>query len=233
VSEGVGMKKYSAFDIIGPDMIGPSSSHTAGANRLGALARKIARGDMIKTTIQLHGSFAKTFRGHGTDRAVVAGLLGIPASDERLKDALKLADAWGFSYELEKVDLGNVHPNTVKFIIDQSGGKSIQITGASIGGGNIEMTELDGLKLKLTGEYPTLITRHRDYPGVISKVTGLLAEHGVNIAFMSVYRHSKGEDAFMVIEADDCFDEGIEETLRSQIEGVNDAYAIVFMDGEA
>ncbi|PLX28848.1 MAG: L-serine ammonia-lyase, iron-sulfur-dependent, subunit beta, partial [Clostridiales bacterium] len=93
------MKKYSAFDIIGPDMIGPSSSHTAGANRLGALARKIARGDMIKTTIQLHGSFAKTFRGHGTDRAIVAGLMGIPASDERLKDALKLADASGFSYD--------------------------------------------------------------------------------------------------------------------------------------
>ncbi len=226
------MKQYSAFDVIGPDMIGPSSSHTAGANRLGAMARKIARGDMLKTTIKLHGSFAKTFRGHGTDRAIIAGLIGISVSDERLKDALKLADAWGFSYDFVKEDLGNVHPNTVKFIIDQSGGKTIEVMGASIGGGNIEIIEIDGLKLKLTGEYPTLITRHSDHPGVISKVTGLLADHGINIALMSVYRHRKGEDAFMVIETDDSFDGEIEETLRNKVEGVRDAYAIIFTDGE-
>jgi L-serine dehydratase len=227
------MKQYSAFDIIGPDMIGPSSSHTAGANRLGAMARKIARGDIKRTTVHLHGSFAKTFRGHGTDRALVAGLLGISASDERLKDALKLADDSGFSYEFRKADLGDVHPNTVKFSIEQSSGKTLEIMGASIGGGNIEITEIDGLKLRLTGEYPTLITRHRDYPGVISMVTGILAEHEINIAFMSVYRHSKGEDAFMVIEADDNFDEGIEARLKNEIEGVKDAYAIVFTDKEA
>jgi L-serine dehydratase len=227
------MKQYSAFDVIGPDMIGPSSSHTAGANRLGAMARKIARGDMVKTILYLHGSFAKTFRGHGTDRALVAGLLGISASDERLKDALKLADDSGFLYEFRKADLGDVHPNTVKFTIEQSSGKTLEIMGSSIGGGNIEITEIDGLKLRLTGEYPTLITRHRDYPGVISNVTGILAEHEINIAFMSVYRHSKGEDAFMVIETDDSFDGGIEKTLRNEIDGVKDAYAIVFTDGEA
>jgi len=227
------MKQYSAFDVIGPDMIGPSSSHTAGANRLGAMARKIARGDIVKTVLHLHGSFAKTFRGHGTDRALIAGLLGIPASDERLKDALKLADNLGFIYEFKKADLGDVHPNTVKFTIEQSGGKILEIMGTSIGGGNIEITEIDGLKLKLTGEYPTLITRHRDYPGVISKVTGILANVGINIAFMSVYRHSKGEDAFMVIEADDSFDGGIEDILRNEIEGVKDAYAIIFTDKEA
>jgi L-serine dehydratase len=194
------------------------------------MARKIARGDMVKTILYLHGSFAKTFRGHGTDRALVAGLLGISASDERLKDALKLADDSGFSYEFRKADLGDVHPNTVKFTIEQSDGKTLEIMGASIGGGNIEITEIDGLKLRLTGEYPTLITRHRDYPGVISMVTGLLAENGINIAFMSVYRHNKGEDAFMVIEVDDSFDGGIEATLRNEIEGVKDAYAIIFTD---
>lgn len=226
------MKNYSAFDIIGPDMIGPSSSHTAGANRLGAIARKIARGDMQKVTIVLHGSFAKTFRGHGTDRALVAGLIGISASDERLRDALGIAGELGFSYQFAQSDLGNVHPNTVKFLIGQTGGKTLEIMGASIGGGNIEITELDGLKLKLTGEYPTLITRHSDHPGVISNVTGLLADNGINIAFMSVYRHSRGQDAFMVIETDDSFDKGIEDTLRNNIEGVKDAYAIIFTDGE-
>ncbi|MBK5252466.1 MAG: L-serine ammonia-lyase, iron-sulfur-dependent subunit beta [Peptostreptococcaceae bacterium] len=227
------MKQYSAFDVIGPDMIGPSSSHTAGANRLGAMARKIARGDIKKATIYLHGSFAKTCKGHGTDRALVAGLLGISASDERLKDALKIADESGFLYEFRKADLGDVHPNTVKFTIEQSSGKTLEIMGASIGGGNIEITEIDGLKLKLTGEYPTLITRHRDCPGVISMVTGILADFGINIAFMSVYRHSKGQDAFMVIEADDSFDEGIEATLRNDVDGVKDAYSIIFTDGEA
>jgi len=227
------MKQFSAFDIIGPDMIGPSSSHTAGANRLGAMARKIARGDIKRATIYLHGSFAKTYRGHGSDRALVAGLIGISASDERLKDALKLAEDSGFSYEFQKADLGDVHPNTVKFAIEQSNGKLLEIMGASIGGGNIEITEIDGLKLRLTGEYPTLITRHRDYPGVISKVTGILADYGINIAFMSVYRHSKGEDAFMVIEADDSFDKEIESTLPNRIEGVKDAYAIIFTDEEA
>ncbi|HKL11684.1 MAG TPA: L-serine ammonia-lyase, iron-sulfur-dependent subunit beta [Clostridia bacterium] len=227
------MKNYSAFDIIGPDMIGPSSSHTAGANRLGAMARKISRGKMTRIVINLHGSFAKTFRGHGTDRALVAGLIGISASDERLRDALDIAEESGLSYEFVQADLGNVHPNTVKFVIEQPDGKTIEIMGASIGGGNIEITEIDGLKLKLTGEYPTLITRHSDYPGVISKVTGILADYGINIAFMSVYRHSKGQDAFMVIETDDMFDEGIEAELRNNIEGVKDAYAIVFTDGGA
>ena len=145
------MKQFSAFDVIGPDMIGPSSSHTAGANRLGSMARKIARGDIRRATIYLHGSFAKTYRGHGSDRAILAGLLGISASDDRLKDALEIAADSAFSYEFKKADLGDVHPNTVKFALEQSSGKLLEIMGSSIGGGNIEITEIDGLRPKTDG----------------------------------------------------------------------------------
>lgn len=226
------MKAYSAFEIIGPVMIGPSSSHTAGANRLGAMARKIARGDMARVEILLHGSFADTCRGHGTDRALVAGFLGIGASDERLPDALDLAEKRGLDYEIRRSDLGEVHPNTVKFAITQATGRVLEIVGASIGGGNVKITAIDGLKLELTGEYPTLITRHRDHPGVIAKTTGLLAEHGLNIAFMRVYRHEKGQDAFMVIESDDPFDEALVEAVKSQVPGVRDAVAVLFDEKE-
>lgn len=196
------MRKYSAFDIIGPIMIGPSSSHTAGAARLGKIARTIAGEGIVRVKFLLHGSFAMTYKGHGTDKALVAGILGMDPWDERLKSSLEIAINSGVKVEFIKTDLGDVHPNTVKFIITKSDGKQVEIIGSSIGGGNIIISEVDGDAIEFTGNYPTLIINQNDVPGVINNVTAILYEEKINIAFMKVYRNNKGIDASMVIEVD-------------------------------
>lgn len=196
------MRKYSAFDILGPVMIGPSSSHTAGAARLGKIAKMVAGEGISKVTFLLHGSFAKTYKGHGTDKALVAGILGMDPWDEHLKDSFKIAADNGLDIKFEEADLGDVHPNTVKFIIGKKDGSVVQVRGSSIGGGNIMINEVDGEEVEFTGDYPTLIIKHKDMPGVISKVTECLYWEDINIAFMRVYRSSKGSDAIMVFETD-------------------------------
>jgi L-serine dehydratase len=196
------MRKYSVFDIIGPAMIGPSSSHTAGAARLGKVAKLVA-GDKIKSVkFLLHGSFAKTYRGHGTDRALVAGILGMDPWDERLRDSLQIAEEQRLEVKFLEADLGDMHPNSVKVIITKIDGTVVEIIGSSIGGGNISITEIDGEPLEFTGAYPTLIIKHVDVPGMVSKVTALMSNEGINIAFMKVYRSSKGEMATMIFETD-------------------------------
>jgi len=196
------MRKYSAFDILGPIMIGPSSSHTAGAARLGKIARTIAGEDIISVKFLLHGSFAMTYKGHGTDKALAAGIIGMDPWDERLKSSLEIALNMGIKLEFIKADLGEVHPNTVKFIITKSSGDQVEIIGSSIGGGNIIITEVDGDALEFTGTYPTLIINQNDVPGVINNVTAILFREKINVAFMKVYRNNKGVDASMVIEVD-------------------------------
>ncbi|QZY54018.1 L-serine ammonia-lyase, iron-sulfur-dependent subunit beta [Crassaminicella profunda] len=223
------MKNYSAFDIIGPKMVGPSSSHTAGANRLGRVARKIANDDIKSVKFLLHGSFAKTYKGHGTDRALVAGIMGMMENDEELKNSLEIANKQRIKYEFVETNLGEVHPNTVKFIIEKSNGEQVEIMGASIGGGNIKITEISGLRLEFTGQYPTVITRHKDYPGVIAKVTKMLADYDINIAFMSVYRQDKGQDAFMVIESDHEFKDDLGIDIKREVDDVKDVYIIESM----
>ncbi|WP_432663840.1 L-serine ammonia-lyase, iron-sulfur-dependent subunit beta [Wukongibacter baidiensis] len=220
------MKNYSAFEIIGPKMIGPSSSHTAGAARLGKIAGKLADYDVKKVQFLLHGSFAKTYRGHGTDRALMAGILGMKESDEELKESLSIAEEKGIDYEFTEADLGEVHPNTVKFIIEKSNGEEISLMGSSIGGGNIKVVEINGLKLEFTGQYPTIITRHEDHPGIISKITKILAYYKINIAFMSVYRQDKGEDAFMVIESDNKLEPKLIEYIKNSVEDIKNIFLI-------
>lgn len=220
------MKNYSAFEIIGPKMIGPSSSHTAGAARLGKIAGKLVNYDVKKVKFILHGSFAKTYRGHGTDRALMAGILGMKESDEELKDSLRIAKEKSIDYEFIEDDLGEVHPNTVKFMIEKSDGSQIELMGSSIGGGNIKVIELNGLRLEFTGQYPTLITRHLDHPGIISKITKILAYYKINIAFMSVYRQDKGQDAFMVIESDNKLEPKLVEYIKKSIEEIKNIYLI-------
>jgi L-serine dehydratase len=180
------MRKFGVYDILGPVMIGPSSSHTAGAARLGKIAGIICGGNIVKAIFLLHGSFAKTYKGHGTDRALVAGILGMEPWDERFREA----------------DLGDVHPNTVKFLMTKIDGSIVEVRGSSIGGGNIVINEVDNEEIEFTGEYPTIIIKHQDVPGVISKVTALLYEEEINIAFMRVFRNSRGSNAFMVFETD-------------------------------
>jgi len=220
------MKNYSAFEIIGPRMIGPSSSHTAGAARLGRIAGKLCDYDFKSVKLLLHGSFAKTYRGHGTDRALMAGLMGMKENDEALKDSLKIASERGIEYEFVEADLGEVHPNTVKFIITKKDNTRIELMGSSIGGGNVKVVEINGLKLEFTGQYPTLITRHIDHPGIIAKITSILAEHNINIAFMSVYRQSKGQDAFMIIESDNILDNKLIDYIKAAENDVKDVYII-------
>lgn len=198
------MSKYkSVFDIIGPIMVGPSSSHTAGAVRIGRFARTIMGGTPRRAQILLHGSFLETGPGHGTDKGIVAGLLGMETFDPQVKESFDVAAREGMAFEIGEIDLGpKIHPCSAKLILEAEDGKTIEIIGTSIGGGNVAITAVDGYQVRLSGEYPTVITVHDDKPGVIGKVTAILAEQGVNVAFMNVARKQRGREAFMTIEGD-------------------------------
>lgn len=196
------MKNFSVFDILGPIMIGPSSSHTAGAARLAKIAAIIAGKNIKSVNFVLHGSFARTYKGHGTDKALVAGILGMDPWDKRLKQSFQIAEKSGLDFEFTEEDLGEVHPNTVKFLITKKSGRVVEIKGSSIGGGNICIFEIDGESVEFTGDYPTLIITHRDTPGMVAKVSAVLYDENINIAFMNVYRNSRGLKAVMVFQTD-------------------------------
>lgn len=197
------MKTLSAFDIIGPRMMGPSSSHTAGAARLAKMAGRIGGPDIVKATFTLYGSFAKTYRGHGTDKALVAGLLGMEPDDERLPDSFAEAERQGLEIHWRLSDEQKPHPNTVLIDTVNRKGGTASIVGQSIGGGNLVITNINGVDVEITGEYPTLIVDHIDEPGVVGCVTRVLGECSINIAFMRVFRKTRGGKAYMVIEMDD------------------------------
>ena len=196
------MGDYRVFDIIGPKMIGPSSSHTAGAARLGAVARRLSGSDVRSARITLYGSFAKTGRGHGTDRAITGGLLGFAPDDDRIRDALELAEQAGIPVAIERSDQETPHPNTARICVRNEAGREVELLGASIGGGRIEVQQINGMSVSFGCEYPTLLLFHRDQPGAISGVTSLLAEKEINIAFMRVFRSARHQAACMVIETD-------------------------------
>jgi L-serine dehydratase len=209
------------FDIIGPIMIGPSSSHTAGAARIGRVARRRLGEAPVRADIALHGSFASTFRGHGTDRAIAAGLMDMGVDDPRLRDALDIARDAGVSVGFRTVQLKDAHPNTA-VIRAEGENRSVEVEAASIGGGAIRVTRLNGLSVSFSGAASTLVIRHRDEPGVIAQVSGLLAQHGLNIATMQVFRSRAGGDAVMVIEVDELPQAGVMRILRA-MRGVQDA----------
>lgn len=211
------------IDVIGPVMIGPSSSHTAGAVRLGLLASSILGARPVKAEIHLHGSFAETYQGHGTDMALLAGLMGWLPDDERIPQAAEYAAEAGLAYSYHKIDLGNkAHPNTVLFKLTSAGGSYCDIIGSSVGGGQVKVTEIDGFPVELTGRLPAILTVHVDARGVIALVTSTLANAGVNIATMRVFRSNKGGMASMVIECDQAVPQGIINLIGAlqQIESV-------------
>jgi len=204
----------SLFDILGPVMVGPSSSHTAGACRLGLMARAILGGTPVRARIGLHGSFAATGEGHGTHRAIVGGLIGLPPDDLRLRQAYDEAKAAGLDWEFHEIDLGeDAHPNTAVFDVERDGERA-HVRGASIGGGRIEVTEIDGFPVSLGGDYHTLVVLARDEPGTIMTITGLCAAQNINLATMRVDRTGRHKDALMTIEADAEIPETVLEELR-------------------
>lgn len=217
------LKFQSVFDIIGPVMIGPSSSHTAGAVRIGKIVASIFDDEPTEVEFQLFNSFAKTYRGHGTDLALVAGILGMDTDDPDIPRSLDIAHERGIKiyWKLNK-DSNAPHPNTAKITV-KNAHKSISVTGVSIGGGNIQVTELNGFSVSLSMNTPTLIIVHQDVPGMIAHVTEALSRYNINIAQMNVTREKAGEKAIMIIEVDsrNC-EEAVEEIRHiPQLHNVN------------
>lgn len=206
---------YGIFDILGPVMIGPSSSHTAGAARLGKIAAQIAGGSFHKVEFLLYGSFAKTYRGHGTDKALVAGVLGMNPDDENLRNSLSIAEKKGLQVEFIEGRAEDVHPNTVKFTFYKDNGTQVTVTGSSIGGGNISIIEIDGEHVEFSGQYPTVIIDHWDRKGMISRISSVFSEAQINIATMRVNRSSRGENAFTIIETDSNVNDDIINKLKN------------------
>lgn len=224
------MTNIGIFDVLGPIMIGPSSSHTAGAARLGKIAGTIVNKPIKEVSFLLHGSFRETYKGHGTDRALVAGILGFLPDDPNLKDSISIANEKGIIIRFLQADLGQVHPNTVKFLIKDIEDIEWEVLGSSIGGGLVEIHEINGKKVKVTGEYPTIITCHDDVPGTVSKISTLFYENKINIAFMSLSRNQKGKDATMTLEVDTNISDEIINEIKS-INGVNRVIVINSLGG--
>lgn len=190
------------FDIVGPVMVGPSSSHTAGAVRIGYICSKLINERITEAKILLYGSFLATGKGHGTDKALVAGLLGMKPDDERIPHSMEIAREQEMKMAFGATDIMNAHPNTVKLLLTGESGRKLEVVAASIGGGRIKICQIDGLDANFSGDYPTLIVHNLDQPGHVTEVTSMLAHKSVNIAAMQLYRNNRGGNAVMVIECD-------------------------------
>lgn len=207
------------FDIIGPVMVGPSSSHTAGAVRMGYVTRIMLHERPVRAKIGLHGSFAATGTGHGTDKALVAGILGLKPDDMRIPDSFHLAKEAGLEFTIEPVNIRNAHPNTALIELEGETGKRLNIQLSSIGGGRICVNRIDGIDVNFSGEMNTLIVHNIDVPGNVSRITGMLAEARINIATMQLYRHEKGGFAVMILETDQDVPEEVRRRAR-QLDGI-------------
>ena len=197
------------FDILGPIMIGPSSSHTAGAVRIGKYARSVLGKKPVKAVIRFSGSFAKTYKGHGTDKAVIAGILGMDTDDSRIRNSMQIATEEGLDFIFIEEDIDGAHPNTAEITLTDADGRSALIQGASIGGGNIVINKINDTEVSISGKSDTLVIPHDDIPGMIAVVTNILADKGVNVHGFSLGRDRKGGTAVMTIEIDGDFDESI------------------------
>ncbi|MGN0317690.1 MAG: L-serine ammonia-lyase, iron-sulfur-dependent subunit beta [Lachnospira sp.] len=207
------------FDIIGPVMVGPSSSHTAGAVRIGYIAGKLMGEKISKARILLYGSFLATGKGHGTNKALVAGLLGMKEDDYRIPDSLSIAQEEGMEVEFGESTLKQAHPNTVQIILTGESGQQLEVVGESLGGSRINIAQIDGITTNFSGDYPTLIVHNLDQPGHVAEVTTMLSHKSVNIATMQLYRSNRGGYSVMVVECDqEVPKEGI--LWLSHVEGV-------------
>ena len=207
------------FDILGPVMVGPSSSHTAGAVRIGAMTRKLLDSDVTEALIYLHGSFADTGVGHGTDCAIVAGLLGMEPDDMRIPHSLQIAKEQGVSIKFNHINLRGAHPNTAIVCGKSVEGKEIKVLASSLGGGRIMVNEIDDVEVNFTGEHPTLIVHNQDKPGYVAQVTGMLSKNEVNIATMQLCRDKRGGRAVMILETDQNVNESVIDNLK-ELDGI-------------
>ena len=215
------------FDILGPVMVGPSSSHTAGAVRIGLISRRLLGSAPVKAEIYLHGSFAATGAGHGTDRALVAGLLGMEPDDSRIPRSYEVAEEEGLSFTMEHRELRGAHPNTAELHLTAANGDQVSVRASSIGGGSIVVNQLDGVAVNFTGSTRTLVVHNMDRPGLVSEVSSILAFSHVNIATMQLFRDKKGGAAVMVVEIDSPLSpEAV--SLLEQLSGVQ---RVTYLDG--
>lgn len=207
------------FDIIGPVMVGPSSSHTAGAVRIGYISQKLMGEQIKEANILLYGSFLDTGKGHGTNKAIVAGLLGMQPDDMRIPHSMEIAEKKGIKVIFGKSTLKEAHPNSAQIILTSISGKQLEVVGESLGGSRINIAQIDGITTNFSGDYPTLVVHNQDQPRHVSEVTSMLAHKSVNIATMQLYRSNRGGDAVMVLECDQEIPrEGIE--WLKKVEGI-------------
>lgn len=190
------------FEILGPVMVGPSSSHTAGAVRIGYVCRKLMGEKIVTAYIELYGSFLLTGKGHGTPQAIVAGLLGMTPDDARIPDSFEIAKAQGLKFTIGEAKLKEAHPNSVLLKLTGESGKELEVIGESLGGSIINIAQIDGLPANISGDYPTLIASNMDVPGMVAKVSKVLFEAKINIAQMHLYRASRGKNSVLIAECD-------------------------------
>ena len=220
------MTQMSAFEVLGPIMIGPSSSHTAGALRCAQTALALCASEPASVTFTLWNSFAHTYRGHGTDRALLGGILGFDTDDERIRDSFQIADERGLAYRFAiGGDDPGLHPNTVDIAITESGGGTLEVRGESLGGGRVRLCRINGVSVDILGEYETVFVSHRDVPGALASIIACVADDGVNIAFMKTYRSERGGMAYTVLEMDDAPADAVLQRL-SQLAPVTSARRI-------
>ena len=208
------MSFISVFDVLGPNMIGPSSSHTAGACAIAYLAQKMKSGVLQEVEFTLYGSFAKTCRGHGTDRALLGGIMGFATDDVRIRDSFEIAEERGITFRFipdEKET--DIQPNTVDIRMVNDSGAVMTVRGESLGGGKVKIVRINQVQVDFTGEYNAVIIIQKDRPGVAAHITRILSDRNVNIAFMRLFRESRGEKAYTIVESDNRLPEDITEKL--------------------
>ena len=210
------MSFISVFDVLGPNMVGPSSSHTAGAVAIANVPHKMLAPPLKKVDFTLYGSFAETYHGHGTDRALLGGIMGFSTDDLRIRDSFRIANERGltFSFTPNEVET-EVHPNTVDIRMENAAGQVMTVRGESLGGGKMHIVRINGVRVDFSGEYASVVVIQQDKPGVVAHLTKVLSDRNVNIAFMRLFREGKGDTAYSIIESDGTLPEGIDEELRA------------------
>lgn len=212
------MSSISVFDVLGPNMVGPSSSHTAGAAVIAYIAQKMINGPLVKVEFTLYGSFAKTYRGHGTDRALVGGIMGFATDDTRIRKSFQIAREQGLDFTFRtNEEETEVHPNTVDIAMENTIGQKMMIRGESLGGGKVRIVRINQVHVDFTGEYSSVIVIHQDKPGVVAHIAKCLSDRNVNIAFMRLFREKKGHTAYSIVESDGQLPEDVVTKLRENV----------------